>query len=188
MLKGTTFSSQRAIAIAAGLVDETTPRNDARMRVAQRAIVRLVRAGLIHQRINSSKTENVYRLTQAGRTFATTNYPQAASPKHALISRRHGAAMSIFESQDPDWFDDRTVVRDLIDLFEELADLLSADAERGEFGRFAPWLTSADMLLAKLNRSVDPHVLDLYRTEAGVECVIARLRAAFMLSDVRGRA
>ena len=56
------FSSQRSVAIAAGLVDADTLRNSARMRVGQRAIVRLVKAGLVRQSISSAEFTTVEML------------------------------------------------------------------------------------------------------------------------------
>jgi hypothetical protein len=78
---GRVFTSQRQIAIAAGLIDETTPRSSARMRVGQRAVCRLVQAGLIRQNIDSHKTDNAYTLTPAAKAYAAAMYPETVRPQ-----------------------------------------------------------------------------------------------------------
>ena len=90
------------------------------------------------------------------------------------------------EANDPSYAEPRAILRDFIDVLNELADLLTSVAAAGEFGRHAPFLARADALIAKLSRTVDPALLDLFRPEA--ELAISRLRAAFMVSDVQGRA
>lgn len=82
MLKGERrFTSMRDIAVSAGLATEPVQRNSAKLRLAQRAVGRLIRRGLIKQHITSAKVDNTYTLSPAGRTFAATEFPAAASPK-----------------------------------------------------------------------------------------------------------
>ena len=81
MLKERRFSSMRDIAVSAGLIHEPINRNSASLRLAQRAVGRLVKRGLIRQHIDSHKVDNRYELSAAGRTFAATEFSAAASPK-----------------------------------------------------------------------------------------------------------
>jgi hypothetical protein len=76
------FSSMRQIGVASGLIVADTDNNSAPLRVAQRAITKLIRDGLIEQHITSSKIDNRYELSPSGKAFAATNYSKV-SPKRA---------------------------------------------------------------------------------------------------------
>jgi hypothetical protein len=77
------FTSQRDIAVAAGLVDEPVERNSAKLRLAQRAVVRLIKEGLIRQSSTPEKINNSYTLTAPGRTVAALHAAAVSLPRRA---------------------------------------------------------------------------------------------------------
>ena len=87
---GRPFASRRDLAVAAGLIDETTARGSGKMRTAQHAVAATVKAGLITASIGPDKINNAYRLSPAGRTVAATLFTDAikrSSAEHHPESR-----------------------------------------------------------------------------------------------------
>ena len=71
------FPTQRDLCVAAGLIKEPLSRNESSLRIAQRTVQRLIKAGIIKATTSPQKVDNVYVLTPAGKTIAATLYADA---------------------------------------------------------------------------------------------------------------